>query len=101
MSPYTVCPAECTRLDVGLVIDASGSITEKMENWKILKNFIISLIGQLDIGLDRVRVGAIKFSSSASVEFRLDQYSTREALNEAIENMVVLSRKTNTAGALR
>ena len=83
------------------MIDASGSITEKLENWNTLKRFIISLIGQLDIGLDRVRVGAIKYSTTASVEFPLDQYSSKEALNQAINDMVYLGRKTNTADALR
>ena len=92
---------ECTRLDVGLVIDASGSVSDSEDNWNTLKTFITSLIGELDIGLDRVRVGAIKYSTTAEVEFGLDQYSSKEALTKAINEMENLGRKTNTADALR
>ena len=51
-------------LDVALIIDNSGSIrndSDINENYKLLKDFIKSLIDILDISPGRTRVGAIRF----------------------------------------
>ena len=59
-------------LDVGLIIDNSGSIrneSTKDENYLLLKEFVKSLIDILDIAPGRTRVGALRFSTTVQVDF--------------------------------
>ena len=104
LNPYRVAvvvAGQCSRLDLVLVVDSSGSITEKDEgNWELVKTFLARIVDNLQVGPDRVHIGLVLFSSVASVRFDLRQYTTAEAVKEAIRNLPHLRSTTNTAHGL-
>ena len=59
------------------------------------------IVGQLDVGQDKVRVGLMQFSSYPSLQFPLDMYSTQGEAMHGIEKMQYIGGGTNTADALR
>ena len=92
-------------LDIALVIDNSGSITNgtmSRENYVLLKQFVNSLLDTLHIAPDKTRVGAIRFSTSVSTEFRLETYmNDKEAMKRHINDMPFEGFDTNISGALK
>jgi hypothetical protein len=55
-------------LDLGFVIDSSGSIQEKDPgNWDILLKFVRDVINRFTIGEQAVRVGAVVYSNNVRV----------------------------------
>lgn len=92
----------CNRaLDIGLIIDTSGSINEgDIPNWPIVVRFLTDLVNQLNIGFDMVRVGAVQFSQNASLEWRLDSYFDRVSMIDAINRIFYQGQTTNLAGGL-
>ena len=94
--------AECTvSTDLIFVLDASGSIGR--ENFTRVRDFVLNYTNDLlsDDGISNIRVGVIKFSSSASLEFGLAQYNTRMEVLAAIGNILYTGGGTDTADALR
>ena len=83
------------------MLDASGSIGR--ENFTRVRDFVSNYTNDLlsDDGISNIRVGVIKFSSSASLEFGLAQYNTRMEVLAAIGNILYTRGGTNTADALR
>lgn len=82
------------------MIDSSGSIQEKGDNWPLILAFVKNVIGRLNIGSDEVRVAAIRYSREVNVEFYLDQYSTYAELYAAVDSISHANAETNTAGAI-
>lgn len=91
----------CEQADIALVIDSSGSIQEAGNNWARMKTFLQELVSRLDIGPTRVRVGAVKFSGDAYVEFFLNTYSRKSDIKTALGDMTFLGTKTYTGLGLR
>ena len=59
--------SEC-KADIAFVIDSSGSIKEKNkpgqpDNWETIKLFTVSVVNQMEIGPENVRVAATTFST--------------------------------------
>ena len=68
----------CEDINLVFVIDASGSITEaNADTWLTMKTFLERVVGRLDVGVGLTRVGTVKFSSTAMLEFNLDQYTAK------------------------
>ena len=80
------------------VLDSSGSIGST--NFQKMRNFVNTVVNDLDIGPTRTQVGVIVFSSSASVSFHLNTYSNRETLTSAVNSIPYLDSGTQTADAL-
>ena len=92
---------DCTSVaDVCFVIDSSGSINEVQDNYSVLKRFINNVIDRLNIGINDVHVGAVKFSDSANVEFPLNRHYTATAAKNAINTMSYIGGFTNTQRGL-
>jgi len=90
----------CTSyIDLVLVVDVSGSI--QSERIKMVREFLVAIMADLDIGPNSTRVGAAYFSGSSTVAFKLDQYSTRQDVQEAIRHIPYIGGKTNIAAGLR
>ena len=67
-------------MDLAFIVDNSGSIRDKNkdgDNYDRLKGFLANLVDQLDIGIDKTRVGTVRFSDIAEVEFRLDTFTDK------------------------
>ncbi|XP_027955031.1 collagen alpha-5(VI) chain [Eumetopias jubatus] len=77
-------------LDIVFVLDHSGSInTQEQES---MTDLTIHLVKKADVGSDRVRIGALKYSDYPEVLFHLRKYSNRSAVIEH------LRRRRNTGG---
>ena len=68
--------------DVVFIVDGSGSIGSS--NFREVKLFIVSVVDSFEISNETVRVGLIEFSSSAAVQFHLQQYSNKEDAKTAV-----------------
>ena len=89
----------CTSyIDLIFVVDVSGSI--QSERIKMVREFLVSIVADLDIGLNSTRVGAAYFSDEAYVAFTLDQYWTIQDVQEAIRYIPYVGGKTNIAAGL-
>ncbi|KAL8165475.1 UNVERIFIED_CONTAM: hypothetical protein K2H54_045826, partial [Gekko kuhli] len=87
------------RLDVVFVIDSSGSIGDT--NYNLMKDFMIGLVNNSDVGSDRVQFGALKYSDSPETLFYLNNYNTKSAIISAIQSDRLLGGNTYTAEALK
>ena len=80
------------------VLDSSGSIGST--NFQKMRNFVKTVVNDLDIGLRRTQVGVIVFSSTASISFHLNTYSDRQSLTAAVDRIHYIGGGTKTANAL-
>ncbi|KAI0210897.1 Collagen alpha-5(VI) chain [Lamellibrachia satsuma] len=88
----TTTKALCVALhDVVFVMDASGSIEEK--NFLKMKEFVASIIEDLDLDNDKSRVGVLTFATNADLKSSDDAVS-------AVETLRYSTGTTNTAAAL-
>jgi len=69
-------------------------------NFQILKNFTKSLILSFDISSGSTRVGVIVYSTNSTVAFKLDQYSSYNEVEEAIDTISYPGGGTYTGKAL-
>jgi len=86
-------------MDLVFVLDASGSIQRERMNF--VREFIVSVVNNLEIGLSATRVGAVYFSTSAFVAFTLDAYTNRQDVAQAIRAIPYIGSTTNIADAQR
>ncbi|CAH1788337.1 unnamed protein product [Owenia fusiformis] len=91
----TVCSA---KIDLAFVLDRSGSI---LDQFGLMKDFLTSIVSDLEIGATRTKVGVVSYSSQAQVEFNLNSYTTQADLLAAIDGLSENTvGATNTAAAL-
>jgi len=95
-----LCNAGCTSyIDLIFVVDVSGSV--QFERMKLVREFLMSIVADLDIGPTATRVGAAYFSNDSYTAFTLDQYTTRQDVQEAIRYIPYIGARTNIAAGLR
>ncbi|ESO06103.1 hypothetical protein HELRODRAFT_105994 [Helobdella robusta] len=101
-------PCRDTRSDIAFVLDSSGSIiiqhsdnSRDLSNWVLVKNFVINVAKNLNIGLSQTRISLITFSHIARVEFYLKDFNDFESLAANISKIDIIGSETNTSGALR
>lgn len=92
-----LCFAVCgSQLDICLILDLSGSVNTVRD---VIIEFAYEFTRRLPIGSDVARVAAISFSDSASIHFKLDAFShKREVLNAL--SFSQLNGRTGTSSAL-
>uniref|UniRef100_A0A452IRA3 Uncharacterized protein n=1 Tax=Gopherus agassizii TaxID=38772 RepID=A0A452IRA3_9SAUR len=71
--------------DIIFLIDSSDSV--KTEGFAHIRDFIIRIVQQLDVGPNKVRIGVAQFSNTISPEFPLKQHKTKDAVLQAIRRM--------------
>ncbi|XP_042314425.1 von Willebrand factor A domain-containing protein 2 [Sceloporus undulatus] len=86
-------------VDVMFLLDGSYSIGKG--NFERSKYLIIKLCDALDIGREKVRVGAIQFSNAAYLEFSLDAYFTKQEIKDKLKRIVFKGGRTETGLALK
>ncbi|XP_067326670.1 collagen alpha-6(VI) chain-like [Anolis sagrei] len=97
-----ICAVEACKekkSDILFLVDSSRSITP--DNFLKMKDFMSELVNKSDIGLDRMHVGVVQFSSRSKEEFRLSQYATKSDIIRAIGRMSLMGQSTLTGGALQ
>ena len=90
----------CNVADVLVMLDASGSIGVRRQNWEQMKNFTIAIINSFPVSEDGVRMSLIRFSTDTSVIFQLDDYYTRNEMVRQVEDLDIVGDETNIAGSL-
>ena len=80
------------------MLDASGSIGSA--NFQLMRTFVANVVTNLKIGPDDSRVGVVRYSSSASVQFSLNTHMTSTSLLQAIATIPYSGGGTNTAAAI-
>ncbi|KAM9403732.1 collagen alpha-3(VI) chain-like [Salvelinus alpinus] len=84
--------------DVLFLIDSSGSINNP--DFQKMKVFMQSIINKSDIGLDKVHVGIIQFSTSQQVIFPLNKHNDKEGMLHDLQMMQQIGGGTLTGEAL-
>uniref|UniRef100_A0A8C0EXE8 Collagen alpha-1(XX) chain n=1 Tax=Bubo bubo TaxID=30461 RepID=A0A8C0EXE8_BUBBB len=84
--------------DIVLLVDGSWSIGRN--NFKLIKEFLSSLISPFSIAQDKIRVGLSQYSSDPRTEWDLSAYSTRDQVLEAMRNLRYKGGNTFTGLAL-
>ena len=75
-----------SRADIVFVVDSSGSINEHdSANWGRVKEFAKSVVRQLDVAEDRVRVGMVEFGNEAWIQFHLNEHDNADDINADID----------------
>ncbi|XP_032655947.1 collagen alpha-3(VI) chain isoform X6 [Chelonoidis abingdonii] len=71
--------------DVIFLIDSSDSV--RTEGLAHIRDFIIRIVQQLDVGPNKVRIGVAQFSNTIFPEFPLKQHKTKDAVLQAIRRL--------------
>ena len=88
-------------IELGFVVDGSSSVQAYGENnFQMMKNFTKSLILSFDVSSGYTRVGFIVYSTNSTVAFTLDQYSSYNEVEEAMESILYPGGGTYTGKAL-
>ncbi|XP_069108498.1 cartilage matrix protein-like [Argopecten irradians] len=64
-------------------------------------NFVKTFLQHEDIESGKVRVGVVTYSTSVSIQFHLNEHTSRHDLEKAIDGIPYQFGNTNTAGGLR
>ena len=81
------------------MLDSSGSIGSS--NFETVRQFLLDFVQKVTIGPNNNQIGVIQFSSSASVIFSLNTYSSKVGALNAINNIVYIGGGTATHYALQ
>ena len=84
--------------DVVFVVDSSGSIGRP--NFEKIKEFIKNVVLTFDVDYRYTRVGLIEFSTTPSIEFKLNEKTNITDLIDAIDNITYSGGGTSTSDAL-
>ncbi|XP_023806642.1 collagen alpha-3(VI) chain isoform X7 [Oryzias latipes] len=86
----TPAPAGGDKKDVVFLIDGTTSTRSKFPSIRILMRILVE---KLDIGLDKARVSVVQYSDESKLEFPLNEFSTK---NEVQERIMRLTSKGGT-----
>ncbi|KAH0627287.1 hypothetical protein JD844_002810 [Phrynosoma platyrhinos] len=84
--------------DIVFLVDSSASIG--LENFQKVKNFLYTLVSNLHVSHDQIRIGLAQYNDEIFVEFLLNQYSLKNDILEQIQNLPFRSGSTYTGAAL-
>ena len=78
--------------DVALLVDKSGSITDRNEgghpdNWRILKDFLFSIFDSVDYGDDGIYFASLFFANNANIKIWFDTCDTVQCMKDIIETV--------------
>ncbi|XP_057893866.1 collagen alpha-1(XXVIII) chain [Melospiza georgiana] len=95
------CGIKCktTPLELVFVIDSSESVGP--ENFKIIKTFMKTFIDKVSANHATTRIGIINFSHRVDLVSTLKQYTSKERLKSAVDEMPYLGEGTYTASAIQ
>lgn len=89
-------------MDLVFILDSSGSINDRGSmNWQLILDFVNNVIANLEVSQWTTRVGLVRFSNDANVEFYLDSYYDKVAMLNRINSTSYIGGTTNIAEALQ
>ncbi|XP_039379147.1 collagen alpha-6(VI) chain-like isoform X2 [Mauremys reevesii] len=85
--------------DIVFLVDSSVNMGSS--TFEQIKNFIYQIVDQLDVGIDKYRVGLAQYSREGRVEFLLNTYKSKEdVLNHLQRRVAFLGGPLQTGSAL-
>ncbi|KAG8139283.1 hypothetical protein E2320_002068 [Naja naja] len=94
----TVC-REASVADIVFMVDGSWSIGPK--NFRIIQDFLYTLVNSFDIGKDKIQVGMIQYSDDPRNEFLLNFFHQKKDILKKIQNLNYKGGGTKTGKSLR
>lgn len=85
--------------DIVFLVDGSTSI--QPENFAIVKSFMNSLVNTTQVGQDHVHYCTIVYSNKPKIYFPLNQYYSKQEVQDAISVLAYPTGNTHTAEALK
>jgi hypothetical protein len=93
------CNAECrNKMDIVFVLDGSGSIHE--DNFKTYLEFASEMSGRYNIGSNQVQVGLMVYSNGIRDQFRLNDHTSVQDIQNAIQGIEYPGGFTYTGKAI-
>ncbi|XP_066544595.1 collagen alpha-3(VI) chain [Amia ocellicauda] len=83
--------------DIVFLVDGSSYVGEA--NLPYVRDFILSVVNNLDVRPERVRIGLLQFSGDQRTEFYLNTHSTKEGVIEAINQLRLIGGTSLNTGA--
>ncbi|XP_032622293.1 collagen alpha-1(XX) chain [Chelonoidis abingdonii] len=84
--------------DIVLLVDGSWSIGRG--NFKLVREFLSTLVSPFNIAQDKIRIGLSQYSSDPRTEWNLNTYVTRDEVLKAVRNLRYKGGNTFTGLAL-
>ena len=98
---YTFYLTECSSvIDLLFLLDTSGS-TKHEYFVNHIKPFIKNIVDNMNIANDETRIAVLTWGDKPYPQFYLDDYTTKEDVKFAIEELPFSNGRTNTADALK
>ncbi|XP_022529876.2 collagen alpha-6(VI) chain isoform X2 [Astyanax mexicanus] len=89
----TVCTQEALA-DIVFLVDGSWSIGT--ENFQRMREFLFTLVDSFDVGLEKVRIGLVQYSTTVHTEFLLNGYNSKQEILDYISNLPYRGGGTKT-----
>ncbi|CAK6978119.1 collagen alpha-6(VI) chain-like [Scomber scombrus] len=86
------------KVDIVFIVDESGSI--ELANFKLIRNFIHSIVSSLDVSQTRVRVGIVTYNDNPTAQAYLDSFNDKNDTQQFIKILPYTGGGTNTGKAL-
>ncbi|XP_048455104.1 collagen alpha-3(VI) chain-like [Rhincodon typus] len=94
-----VIPDGGSKRDIMFLVDTSDNVGRA--NFPSVRDFLSSIMENLDIGSDRVRIGLVQYSNYAETEFYLNTYSSEDEVLTHVKGLKLRGgRNINTGAAL-
>uniref|UniRef100_H2Y642 VWFA domain-containing protein n=1 Tax=Ciona savignyi TaxID=51511 RepID=H2Y642_CIOSA len=85
--------------DLVFVLDASSSVGDR--DFGRVRKWVSDLVATFDIGPDRTQVGVVVYAGNPKMAIALNQYSDRDSLVAAVQNIAYIRGNTRTGKAIR
>lgn len=94
----TAAQQQCQKVDIGFLLDSSGSIANR---YKEVKRFIKDIAYAFGFGNHGSRVSVITFSNTAELSIKLNKYTDSISFNKAVDEIKLMNSVTRIDLALR
>ncbi|MEQ2169819.1 hypothetical protein GOODEAATRI_029065 [Goodea atripinnis] len=85
VAPVAIATLDLGKKDIIFLIDGSDSTGPN--GIAHIRDFIISIVQQLDVQSDRVRVAVVQYADRAKTEFSLNTHSNKQAVLSAVKRL--------------
>lgn len=97
--PFLSVDCEIEKVDLVFLMDGSNSIHP--DDFQKMKGFLVSVVQDFDVSLNRVRIGVAQFSDSYRSEFLLGTFTGEREISTQIEGIQQIFGYTHIGDALR
>nr|XP_028558924.1 collagen alpha-3(VI) chain isoform X16 [Podarcis muralis] len=83
--------------DIIFLLDGSANVGNA--NFPLVRDFVVSLVGSLDVGIDDIRIGLVQFSENPKTEFFLNTFLTKAEVLDHLRQLRLLGGSVLNTGA--